>query len=81
MTCGSISEDSLTNISHRLFLSHYNALFNKKINSINNDTRHIIRHNKQLNELYDLFLDFIIDSSQHLDYHDAKKQEKLTKEN
>lgn len=81
MTCGSTSEDSLTNISHRLFLSQYNALFNEKINSINNDTRHIIRHNKQLNELYDLFLDFIIDSSQHLDYHDAKKQEQSTKEN
>ena len=42
---------------------------------MDNTTKHIIRNNKQLNELYDLFLDYIIDSSQLLDRMDARERE------
>ena len=66
----------LRNTTSRLFITRYSALFNKHLASMSDSTKHIIRNNKQLNELYDLFLDFIIDSSQHLDYIDAKEREK-----
>jgi hypothetical protein len=65
----------LKNMTSRLFITRYSELFNKQLASLNDSSKHIIRKNKQLNELYDLFLDFIIDSSQHLDYTTAKEQE------
>lgn len=66
----------LRNTSSRLFISRYSSLFNKFLAGLSNPTKEIIKRNKELNDLYDLFLDFIIDSSQHLDYNDAKEQEK-----
>jgi len=65
----------LKNTSSRLFITRYSDLFNRNLAKLDDSTKHIIRNNKQLNDLYDLFLDFIIDSSQHLDYTDAKKRE------
>lgn len=50
----------------------YSELFNKQLAGLSDSTKHIIRKNVELNSLYDLFLDFIIDSSQHLDYIEAK---------
>jgi len=62
-------------IKDEFILSKYNVDFTKFLHSLDDSTKHIIRKNKQLNEMYDLFLDFIIDSSQHLDYKEAKRQE------
>lgn len=52
----------------RLFISRYNALFNEYLNKVEPSTRELMRRNKELNELYDIILDFIIDSSHHLGY-------------
>jgi len=57
----------LKNITTNLFVADYNIKFYKALNSIDESTKHIIQHNKQLNDLYDIFLDFIIDSSRLLD--------------
>ena len=58
------------------FLSRYSSLFSEYLQKLSPSTREQIRHNKELNELYDLFLDFTIDASQHLDYLYAKRSEK-----
>jgi hypothetical protein len=39
---------------------------------LDDSTKTVIRKNSKLNDLYDLFLDYIIDSNQHLDLVDAK---------
>jgi hypothetical protein len=52
----------------RLFISQYNALFNEYLDKVKPPTRELVRHNKELGELYDVVLDFIIDSSHHLGY-------------
>jgi len=62
-------------ISDQFFISKYSAMFNEYLSRLDDNTKHIIRNNKQLNGLYDLFLDYIIDSNQHLDYKEAKKYE------
>lgn len=59
-------------LSSSFFISKYSAMFEKKLNELDDTTKHIIKKNKQLNEVYDLFLDFIIDSSQHLELVEAK---------
>lgn len=64
-------------IKDELLITEYNVKFSKMLHSISDHTKSIIKNNKELNEWYDLFLDFIIDSSQHLDYKEAKRQEKL----
>ena len=75
-----IKEDLRTNteiemISDQFFISKYSAMFNEYLSRLDDNTKYIIRNNKQLNDLYDLFLDYIIDSNQHLDYKEAKKYE------
>ena len=60
-----------------LFILQYSEMFNRKLSSFSDSTKHIIRNNKELNDLYDLFLDFIIDSSQHLDYIEDIEEVKL----
>lgn len=76
MTSFSKDISDVKNTSTRLFLLQHIEKFNKYLAGLDNNTKHIIRNNKQLNELYDLFLDFIIDSSQHLEYIEAKQQAK-----
>ena len=73
MTTDYISTSNLKDSIHELFISRYSALFNSLLLAFNNDTKHIIRNNKQLNQMYDLFLDYIIDSNQHLELHEAEK--------
>lgn len=63
-------------IASNLFISQYCSKFNKFLTSIDSTSKHIIRNNKQLSDMYDLFLDFIIDGGQHLDYQQAKETEK-----
>jgi hypothetical protein len=77
MTSGlNLEEKDLEKITSKLLLLKYSSLFNKYLCSIDDSTKHIIRNNKELNNLFDLFLDFIIDSNQHLDYINAKEQAK-----
>lgn len=63
----------LKSTCERLLLSNYNLQFYKFLESIDDNTKHIIRNNSKLNEMYDLFLDFIIDSSNQLDRNHAKE--------
>jgi len=58
------------------FISRYHDLFNNALQQLSPFTRDTIRKNKELDKIYDLFLDFIIDASQHLDYMYAKEKEK-----
>lgn len=58
-----------------LFITNYNVKCFKMLNALDESTKHIIQNNKQLNELYDIFLDFILDSSILLD-----KDKEQTKE-
>jgi len=64
-------------IKDELLITEYNVKFSKMLHSISDSTKSVIRKSKELNDLYDLFLDFIIDNSQKLDYKEAKKKEKL----
>ena len=48
-------------------LVRYNALFHNYLQTISPQTREQIRKNKELDMMFDLFLDFILDSSQHLE--------------
>lgn len=50
----------------RLFIAQYHQQFNNLLNSLDNTSKHIIKGNKQLNQMYDLFLDYIIDSGEQL---------------
>lgn len=77
MTISLKEKQELKSACDRLFLSNYNVQFYKFLESIDDNTKHIIRNNNKLNEMYDLFLDFIIDSSNYLDRNHAKE---LTKE-
>jgi negative regulator of sigma E activity len=53
----------------RLFILQYAEQFNAFLPQIDGTSKEIIRKNKALNNMYDLFLDFIIDSKRHLDYN------------
>jgi hypothetical protein len=75
MTSSSKEKEEIKKACDRLFLSRYNILFYKFLNTLDDSAKHLIKNNKKLNEMYDLFLDFIIDSSQHLDYIEAKERE------
>jgi len=69
-----LKKDSLE-ITNRFFITTQADKFERHLKKMDESTRHLIRHNKELNELYDLFLDFIIDSNQHLDSLDNKIKE------
>ncbi|NBP04032.1 MAG: hypothetical protein EBU90_28855 [Proteobacteria bacterium] len=71
-----ISSNDLKSSVSKLFISEYIAKFNKQLCNLSDTSKHLIRNNKELNEMYDLFLDFIIDGGQHLDYQAAKESEK-----
>jgi len=70
-----ISNINQKDIYARLFISEQNQKFQSFLDLLNEDTRHIIKKNKQLNELFDIFLDYIIDSGKILDYIDSKEHE------
>ena len=60
-------------VTDRYFLANQVDRFEQFLATVNSDTRTAIRKNDQLNELYDLFLDFILDSNQHLNQCEAKE--------
>ena len=61
----------INTMKDRLFIAQQADKFERYLAMLDDDTRHIIRKNKQLNDLYDLFLDFILDSNQHLELSNA----------
>jgi hypothetical protein len=61
----------------RIFITSYIEKFNKFISNLPIESRDIVRKNKNIDAMYDLVLDFILDASQHLDYIDAKEREEL----
>lgn len=60
----------------RVFLTEHSDKFQRYLAKLDNNTKYIIRNNKQLNELYDLFLDYIIDSAKILDDIELKNIKK-----
>jgi hypothetical protein len=69
-------EKEIKHTLDKCFVSHYSNLFNIYLQKLSPETRNLIRNNKELDRLFDLFLDFTIDSSQHIDYLNAKEAEK-----
>ena len=59
-------------LANKLFLARYHMLFEKMLQKLDANTRQVIRSNKQLDEMYDLFLDFVLDSAQQLEFVDKK---------
>jgi len=68
-----ISKDEVNIMKDRLFIAQQADKFERYLASIDANTRDIIRKNEQLNNFYDLFLDFILDSNQHLEKNDAQE--------
>jgi hypothetical protein len=64
---------NINTMKDRLFIAQQADKFERYLATIDSDTRHVIRKNKQLNDFYDLFLDFILDSNQHLEKNDAEE--------
>jgi len=60
-------------MNDRLFIAQQADKFERYLASIDANTRDIIRKNEHLNNFYDLFLDFILDSNQHLEKNDAQE--------
>lgn len=63
-------------MNDRYFILNYANKFERYLNELDDSTKTLIRKNSKLNDLYDLFLDYIIDSNKHLDLIDAKNAEK-----
>jgi hypothetical protein len=68
-----ISKDEINIMNDRLFIAQQADKFERYLASIDANTRDIIRKNEHLNNFYDLFLDFILDSNQHLEKNDAQE--------
>lgn len=71
-----ITKKDVQDVIDNCFITKYSSLFNNYLQKLSPNTREIIRKNNELNEMFDLFLDFTIDASQHLDYKQAKEIEK-----
>ena len=71
-----VTKEEVHDVVDSCFIAKYNGLFNKYIQDLSPETRETIRKHTDLDKLFDLFVDFIIDSSQHLDYKLAKAAEK-----
>lgn len=71
-----ITKEEVKDVVDNCFITKYCNLFNEYLQKLSPHTRDSIRKNKELDEMYDLFLDFILDASQHLDYKIAKEAEK-----
>jgi len=68
-----ITKDEINIMNDRLFIAQQADKFERYLASIDANTRDIIRKNEYLNNFYDLFLDFILDSNQHLEKNDAQE--------
>jgi hypothetical protein len=70
----SLKKQDVKTVVDRYLLTLYADKFERLLNSVDSTTRDMIRKNKQLNEFYDLFLDFILDVNQHLEKSNAQEQ-------
>jgi hypothetical protein len=68
-----ITKDEINIMNDRLFIAQQADKFERYLASIDDNTRDIIRKNEHLNNFYDLFLDFILDSNQHLEKNDSQE--------
>jgi len=68
-----ITKEDVQDVVDNCFISRYSNLFASYLRKLSPETRDIIRKNKELNNLFDLLLDYTIDASQHLDYKYAKE--------
>lgn len=68
-----ITKEDVQDVVDNCFISKYSNLFHKFLLELSPESREIIRKNKELNNLFDLLLDYTIDASQHLDYKYAKE--------
>lgn len=62
----------------RFFILQYNDKFTRYLQDLSPSTRELIRKNKDLDRLFDLVLDYTIDSSQKLDYMEKNWKDKET---
>lgn len=62
----------------RFFILQYNDKFTRFLQDLSPSTRELIRKNKDLDGLFDLVLDYTIDSSQKLDYMEKNWKDKET---
>lgn len=60
----------------RFFILQYNDKFTRFLQDLSPSTRELIRKNKDLDRLFDLVLDYTIDSSQKLDYMEKNWKDK-----
>ena len=60
----------------RFFILQYNDKFTRYLQDLSPSTRELIRKNKDLDRLFDLVLDYTIDSSQKLDYMEKDWKDK-----
>jgi hypothetical protein len=60
-------QEAILATKYRLFIVQYHEHFNHFLHLLDDSTKHLIRNNRQLNDMYDLFLDFVLDSGQILE--------------
>jgi len=58
--------DTASEINSKLFIAKRAHQFELHLQQLDDHAKHMIQSNQQLNNLYDLFLDFIIDAHQHV---------------
>ena len=71
-----IAKEDVQDVVDNCFITKYSSLFHKYLLELSPSSREIIRNNKELNNLFDLLLDYTIDASQHLDYKQAREAAK-----
>lgn len=68
------SKQDSKDVCDALFIARYHALFHEFLPVLDSASRHMIRNNKQLNQMYDLVLDFVLDSAHQL-HHNMQTKE------
>lgn len=63
MTTNLKEKEEIKDLSAKLFIAQYAMAFNHCLNSFDDSAKHLIKKHKQLEGMYDLFLDFCIDSN------------------
>jgi hypothetical protein len=68
------SKKDVNKVCDALFIARYHALFHEFLPVLDSASRHMIRNNPQLNQMYDLVLDFVLDSAHQL-HHNMQTKE------
>ena len=72
--CTASPQEESKDACNALFIARYHALFHEFLPVLDSASRHMIRNNKQLNQMYDLVLDFVLDSAHQL-HHNMQTKE------